>query len=174
MAIVVEDGTGLNNSETYISVADFKTYWSERGQTITQPSGEIEQAMRRATEFLDLRWAPHVWGAGFTEDQALLFPNTQVQEYDALTPTPLPRDLVRAAAEYTYFALTNALDADIAVTDTGGGVKRLREKLGPIETETEYAEPGQGGSVTASSSRVTRGDKLMRNLLKIYGKGVYR
>jgi hypothetical protein len=55
MALVVETGVGLSNAESYVAVADFKTYADARGLDYSSASTDalIEQALRRATAYID-------------------------------------------------------------------------------------------------------------------------
>jgi len=54
MSLITEDGTGLANAESYISVDDCTTYLNNVGATIWQTISlaEQEQALRRATSYL--------------------------------------------------------------------------------------------------------------------------
>ncbi len=58
-AIVVEDGTGLANANSYASEAMFVTYCSDRAITI--PNGDVRAALIRATQYIESayrgRWA---------------------------------------------------------------------------------------------------------------------
>lgn len=54
MTLIVEDGTPLSNSESYVSEATFKTYADNHGFDYSAYSDlQIEQAARRATQFID-------------------------------------------------------------------------------------------------------------------------
>lgn len=54
MTLVVEDGTGLPNSESYVSEVTFKAYSDARGFNYsTYTDTQIEQACRRGAQFVD-------------------------------------------------------------------------------------------------------------------------
>lgn len=54
MTLIVEDGTGLPNAESYVSEATFKAYADAHGFNYSSFSDtQIEQAARRATQFID-------------------------------------------------------------------------------------------------------------------------
>jgi hypothetical protein len=54
MALIVEDGTGLANADSYVSVAAFKAYADAHGSDYSAFTDlQIEQAARRASQFID-------------------------------------------------------------------------------------------------------------------------
>lgn len=137
MALVVEDGTGLANAESYISVADADTYFSDRGNATWAALTTLakEQALRKATDYLvatyELRWM----GARTTSTQALDWPRMNVPRPDiqgGYRSFPLywdynvvPTAITRACAELAL----RASSADL-VADVGAQVKQ--ETVGPI------------------------------------------
>lgn len=72
---VVEDGTGLSTSTSYVSVAEFVQYWENKGTDYSATSEAIVQAwLNEATAYADLS---KCWGGTISDDdQALLIPRT--------------------------------------------------------------------------------------------------
>lgn len=133
MTIVVEDGTGKINAESYISVADATTYHAARGNAAwaaLATDAVREQSLRKATEYMGqvyrLRWK----GARYTTTQALDWPrsNVYVDSATVIENDDVPVEVVRACAEYALKASAATLYAD---EDRAA----IREKVGPIETE---------------------------------------
>lgn len=168
MAIIVEDATGLANAESYITVDFFKTYHKDRGNDFTLGGTEIEQLLRLATEYIDLRWGAFVPGNPISEDQALCFPT----DYFITDPVSLPVQLERATAEYAYFQINGELFIDNDVSN-GPGITFLKEKVGPIETETEWSGSGDGSSGRKYPT-VAKADRLIRQITLGAQGGVYR
>lgn len=164
MAIVVEDATGLSNSETYLSVADYKSYWLDRGVTVAEDDATIEAHLRLSTEYIDLRWGSLIPGDPIATDQALIFPTT----YYETDPVSLPVSLKRATAEYTAWSISNGLYINDTLTSESN-IKYKKEKLGPIEEEIEYFSKS-----TSNYPKVTKGDALMRSLSFTQQGGVIR
>lgn len=54
MALIVEDGTGLADAESYLSVADADTYHADRNNEAWQDysTAEKEAALRKATQYI--------------------------------------------------------------------------------------------------------------------------
>ncbi len=158
MVLIVEDGTGLANAESYITVDFFKTYHKNRGNEISLGGSEIEQKLRLATEYIDLRWGDQILGFPVSEDQALCFPT----DYFITDPVDLPIQLKKAAAEFAFFSISNPLFIENTGED-GPGVVFLKEKVGPIEVETEWSGSGKN-SIGRKYPIIPKGDLLMGQL----------
>lgn len=155
MAFTVEDGTGLVDSNALISVAFADAYHTLRANTAwTGVQGVKEAAIVRATDYLCNRFK--FLGDKFSEDQALEFPRT----YDDDT-AKMPVKMQQAVAEYAVRALTTVLAPDPTTDLTGGRVVEKKEKVGPIEESTRYAE----GVSLALLKPYPAADMLLRGLV---------
>ena len=90
-----------------------------------------------------------------------------------------PVPLIHAVAEYAFRALSSSLIPDPAsATEAGGQIKRIRQKVGPIEEEKEYETGGgQDGTQTIDGRPVPvypEADFLLRPLLKTSGNKIIR
>lgn len=119
MALVVEDGTARADAEAYISVADADAYFAARGNTAWAALTEDakEQALRRATDYMQAVYGPRWRGEPVTATQALDWPRTP---YD-----PIPTAIARANAELAVRAAGSELLAD-------QGPQVLSESVGPL------------------------------------------
>jgi len=72
--------------------------------------------------------------------QPLEFPRATLYDRDGNLVEGVPDRLMEATCEYAYRANSAALAPDPTVDATGVRVKGTRKKVGPIETETQYAE----------------------------------
>jgi hypothetical protein len=64
VTLVVEDGTGLANAESYASLTYVRTYHADRGSSVLTSGSDaaVEAALRRATRYVDgygQRWVGH-------------------------------------------------------------------------------------------------------------------
>lgn len=85
MAIVVEDGTAKSDAESYASVADADTYLAARGYTLwanEMSEAEKEQALRRATDYMEQAYTTRWTGYRKTTTQALVWPRYDVPRPD--------------------------------------------------------------------------------------------
>ena len=146
MALIVEDGTGLPDADSYVSVADADIYATAMGHfawldaAVTNDQKEV--ALRRATQYIDSEYTFR--GSILDPDQALEWPR---EEY----AWPI-RAVVHACCELAVRALSTALLVDV----DAGSVKR--EKVGPLETE--YFDQQNGGQV-----RFAVVDNLLRSVV---------
>ena len=143
MALIVEDGTGLVNAESYISVADANTYNSNRGYTswaaLTDANKEI--ALRKATDYIEQVYRLRFLGYRHTEDQALSFPRDEVPRRDftylnqfSFYPNDVvPQEIKNACAELAYKSITTELSPDITRVTK-------REKVGVLEVEYDNTQ----------------------------------
>lgn len=144
MSFIVEDGSIVPNANAYITVQFYRDYWTERGTDVTaQTDDDIQSAIILATQYIDNN---NSWkGFIVTNDQSLDWPRSSVYDKDGrdIDYQSIPLDVKRATAEYAYRSITNADGLLPDPTDTGA-VKRQRDKVGSLETETEYQD-GTGG-----------------------------
>ena len=131
MALIVEDGTGLDTAESYISVADAGTYCTAHGLTAwTGVDAVKESALRNATQYIDTMY--NFRSAKSYYLQALEFPR-QMWDWD---DDPLMNRLRSATVELAVKALTESLFADVEPSVT------TMVKVGPITKETRPVDTG--------------------------------
>ncbi|MBA8886157.1 hypothetical protein FHW12_000348 [Dokdonella fugitiva] len=138
MTLIVEDGTGLPNAETYVSVADADAYHLAMSNAAwaAAPTPAKEGALRRAAQYIDSFYRfrgnrlSEIAVPAPAEQQALQWPR------DIVDAWPI-RELVAATCELALRALSGALFAD----QSGGDV--VSETVGPISVT--YSSSGLGG-----------------------------
>lgn len=163
MALVVEDGTGKTDAESYITVVEADAYMAARVLTLWASADfsdtEKEGCLRRATDYMQqayrLRWA----GVRKTSTQALDWPRydvprTDVTGYlsvDYYDDDAVPQEVKNACAELAWRAAFGELAPDVSrVTQS--------EKVG--EVAVTYS-PGSAPYV-----RFRAVDNLLAPLLK--------
>jgi hypothetical protein len=150
MAIVVEDGTGLSNAESYVTVAFCDTYFSDRGDaTWTGTDAEKEEALRKATEYLDVTYT---WiGSIKVDTQALGWPRDGAWDKEGRSLEDIvPLGVERATAEAALKALSASLLADTTNSDFV-----TKEKVDVIEVE--YASGAPSGTQYNYITRLLKG-----------------
>lgn len=174
MAFTVEDGTGVADANAYIDLDYANAYHAERGNSDWTGIDEArQQAIVRATDYVETRWGNNFRGTPEFPDtpQGLSFPRLYIYDRYGNAIEGVPEILKRAIAEYSMRALTAALmpDPERPPSGTSGPVTSVREKVGPIESETRYAF----GLVTPEQVSMPAADRLVRQLIWQQG-GVYR
>lgn len=139
MALVVEDGTGKADAESYISVADADTRHSNLGNTAwgLADTATKEAALRRATNYMLQMYRGRWTGTRVKVDpmQALDWPRYGVEvDHFPVHFDIVPPEVANACADLALRALSADLNADL----TRGVV---RKKIGPLETEFDPYSP---------------------------------
>ncbi len=143
--IVQTPDAPLSTANAYIAVQFFKDYHDLRGNAYTANDTEIEQAIVRATDYIDSRWT--FGGARDDADQSTECPRSGVYDVNTgYTVDPYPSELEEACAEYAMSALASSLYPSPNVDTTGLQVKMTRKKADVLEKETEYFQSGGASS----------------------------
>ena len=168
MAFVVEDGTGISNSNSYAPVAFADSYFADRNQAEWTGTDEVKKAaLIRATDYIELRFSNLFFGEKKVASQALSFPRIS----DRFSEMPVA--LQRACCEYALRTLSVKLLPDPVIDPTGQGLERTRERVGPIETETRYQYQGPG-TVRTIIRPYPFADGLLKDLIRNGGGRVIR
>lgn len=104
--LIVEDGTGKQNAESYVTAATCAAYAAVRGLSFDDDEYG-EQALRRATTWLDARYQwPGIRAHG--REQALQWPRSSATDVDglALPSNEIPREIISALCEAAIRELT--------------------------------------------------------------------
>lgn len=139
MALVVEDGTGLTTAESFISVADASTRhtaFGNAGWAAAASDTVREQALRKATAYMEQVYRSRWKGVRHTVDQALSWPRNSVvvDGFVVIDSDVVPAEVKNACADLALKALDEALAPDLERAV-------IREKVGPIETEYDRGSP---------------------------------
>ena len=109
MAFVVEDGTGLSTSNSYVTVTQSDTYFSERGNDDWAGSDDVKQgALMYASMLVDTmyRWN----GTILEEDQAMAWPRTDFYDNEGRLVTGIPQKIKNAVCELALEHILNGLN----------------------------------------------------------------
>ena len=141
MTLIVEDGSGRIDAESYISVARADAHHAAYGNSAWAGAAttDKEAALRRAARHLDGSYGARLLGTQKTADQALAWPRYGVE---AAGDTPLPGNLEQAAAE----AALRALEADLAPDRSPETViDEKRTTVGPLTTAIGFRDTSMRG-----------------------------
>jgi hypothetical protein len=138
MSLIVEDGTGLSTADSYISAAAATARHLALGNTdwAILTDAEKEQALRRATVYMEQAYRTRWVGCRAHQTQALSWPRyiSELVDDIYIAGDVLPADIANACADLALKAAAGELNADL----TRGVV---RKKVGPLETEYDRNSP---------------------------------
>lgn len=84
--MIVEDGTGLIDSNSYVTTDEADTYFTDRGNTTWGSLTNKEALLIQATDYIEAVYSESFKGVKLTDEQALSFP--RIINYETVT-TPL-------------------------------------------------------------------------------------
>lgn len=134
MTLVVEDGTGISNAESYVSVSEIDAYAEKFGKSgwIGVQTLDKEIHARRATQFLDSKYPFDVTSKVAT--QALVFPAESFY-IRGHSVTGIPLQLKDAACELAIISVGSDL-----VESVGARAYTYRSvKIGDLEKTERYS-----------------------------------
>ena len=176
ITLIVEDGTGLETSNTYLSEADADAYFLERGDTSWGLLGTEKKkaALVTATDFIEQRWGGRIRGVKYSAEQALIFPRDGAYDVDGWEFDGVPVNLEKATAEYALFSSGNPiLRTPTAPVDASGNVtpqgvaKRTFEKVGPVAEAVEFFYSSSSGAYVPI---IPVADRWMKKLIHPGGR----
>lgn len=137
--IIVEDGSGMTNSNSYVSEAELSSYAADRGITVT---GDADDLLIKAMDYLE---SQSFIGFKETKDQALQWPraNAYIDGY-LVNYNEIPYELKKSQFEI-------ALSIDVGV-DPQANVARTQKRVKVGELEVEYADDSASTTIVKKIS----------------------
>lgn len=161
--LVVEDGTGVVNSNSYCNLDFALEYCVTHGYSSWNELSEEQQkiALIKGTDYINsfFEWK----GKKMTERQSLEFPRENLFDNNRFEVRGIPNNLKKACVEAAYLNSTSGGDNLYYTKDENGKIKRQK-----VDTlEVEYFE---GNSNTSSAVDYTSIYDVLNKLLK----GLYK
>ena len=171
MAFTVQQDTPVAGANSYVAVADFKAYHADRGNTYTAEDTAIEQALVKATDYLDTRF--RFIGYRSDKTQTTEWPRENAWDDRGDAVDGVPQAVKDATSEYALRALTADLLADPDRDASGRDVASKSEAVGPLKESVEYAHGGQVFSLPdyPSADRLLFARKLVHRKSQGVGGG---
>lgn len=106
-------------------------------------------------------------GGDVVTPQTLSFPRVNLLDREGLDVRGIPPKLRSATAEYAVRAIKAALMPDPTVDGSGRTITRLKEKVGPLETDTTFEE---GGAISQLLKPYPAADRLLSEYVTGVGR----
>lgn len=155
MALVPQSDAGDEaGANAYGTLAEFKAYHDARGNSYTTTDSLVEQAIIKATDYIDQRF--RFLGVRLNgTDQTTMWPRKAAANESTLLVDPDGNDiegivtaLKNATAEYALRALSAALFQDAPAPSGGRAIDSLSQKVDIIEKSVTYsASASLGGFI---------------------------
>ena len=139
MALIVEDGTGLANSNSYIDISAATAYHADRNNTAWAAADVPSQtaALINASTFIDSKYRSSFKGYRKNLTQAMEWPRVAVLDDWGFHFAPVANEVKNATAEAALRALNGPLMPDLV---RGGMIEE--EQVGPLRTKYAPGAPG--------------------------------
>lgn len=135
MALVIEDGTGLSNSESYVDVTEFQAYADKRGLSIPSDNAACEVLLIKAMDYLDAK-EHQLQGARVSAAQSLSYPREGLKLFGFYVEDNAIPELIKKAQMELAF---QAQSQELAVTNSG---QELLEQEVPGVIMQKFSETG--------------------------------
>ena len=170
VTLIVEDGSGLPNANSYCDLDYALEYCTMKGYTSWQSLSENEQKVFiiRGTEFVDnfYNWRG-IRGKG---SQSLSFPRIDLYDDDHYLINGIPDKLKKACLEAAFLNSTSGADTLFTTKDENGAIKR--QKVDSLEVEYFGQTQSESGSVSVDYTSIYDIlNKLLKGLYKERGEG---
>ena len=132
---IVEDGTGIENANAYVTVDEYKQYLTDRNRQAEIPKEDdtIQAAIVAATDYIDKTRGEVFRGQraeGKDYPQSLEFPRINLRNRYGTILRARPKALIHGCIEYATRAITIKLLPDGGITTTGA---TRQSSVGPIQ-----------------------------------------
>jgi len=145
--LILEDGTGKPDAETYASVEEANAYHLARGNDVwaTISQERKEQLLRTSADYITYIFGPSFIGIRAVPGQALAWPRTTLYDLGYLFSLAVPVQIKEAQIEFALINHTTPL-----MPNSSGGFPKQKVVVGPIEVEY-YIGGGSGSSGSSTS-----------------------
>jgi hypothetical protein len=134
VALVVEDGTGKTDSNSYCGLADARAYALDREVTLPASDAVLSPMLVKATDFIE-SYEARFPGMRMSELQALAWPRKSATIYGY----PIAENAIHAQLKKATYEAVIALYLGVDLQPTGQNAKSFaavrKEKVGPLEQE---------------------------------------
>lgn len=99
MALIIEDGSGVANANSYVTTAEWDTWATARGIAHSHSASKIEELILTAMDYIE---AQNFLGRKATDAQSLQWPRTEVYiDSYSVNSDEIPKELKNSVYEVT-------------------------------------------------------------------------
>lgn len=142
--MIVEDGTGLKDSNSYVDVAFADDYFTSRGNTEWAELSETqkESLLINATDFIDnsFQW----YGKKSSAEQSLRFPRKELTDYEGLEIVGIPASIKQSVCDSALLLL----QGKVLFNSVGEKGAVTSEKIGELSFTYATKDNGDVNRIT--------------------------
>lgn len=134
MALIVEDGTGKEDANTFVTLDEARSYATGRGITLPVEDTAVEALIINAADFLFM-YEVRLKGVRANDEQALIYPRKGVE----INGAELAQDAIPATLKKAQLQLVIEGNSGSLTISRRGADFIKRKKTGPLEKEWSEA-----------------------------------
>ena len=157
--LIVEDGTGLANADSYISLVDARAWALKYGYTLPLDDTEADVKLRKGASYVDL-FEGSFSGQRLVDTQSLAWPRINAYKCAGQDQICLPPDSVPLEIQYAQVIAASfyASGLDVRANDDGLAVNS-KEVVGAVKVS--YFDNGK----TGKSTEITEATDMLNNYM---------
>lgn len=136
--MIIEDGTGLTNSNSYVTLEEANAYFAAKGVTITL----TEETLINATQYIDVSYGSAFNGNKVSYEQALAWPRSTFWDTEGfrIETFTIPKVLKTAVFEAARLATTQDL-FDTSSNENDNIISKTQSVEGAVSQSITYSKP---------------------------------
>jgi len=159
MPLIVSDGTGLSNADSYISLDDARTYAENYGYTLPDDNTDAEVSLRKGAVYVDL-FESSFNGHRLKDTQSLVWPCVDACKCSGYNQIGIPSDEIPLEVQYAQVIAASHYAAGVAVRANNDGLGvASKEVVGAVKVS--YFD----NQKTGSSIEITEAIDMLSSLL---------
>jgi hypothetical protein len=159
MALIVEDGTGLADADSYISLVDARAYALKYGYTLPVDDTQADIFMRKAALYVDLFEGSYS-GERLVDTQALAWPRVNSYKCAGRDQIYLPSDAVPTEIQNAQVIAAHFYAAGVNVRANDDGLSIASEEVSGAVKVSYFDNNKTGATID-----LTEADDMLSNLL---------
>ncbi len=128
MALIIEDGTGVEDANSFATVAECRAFADARGLDLPTDDADVEPLLIKAFDYL-ASVEDKFQGTRYFSGQESCFPRESIYLFDVYIGGEIPKNLKNGQNQLAFDAQENELLAG------GDGREVIEEKTGPLTTK---------------------------------------
>lgn len=146
--LIVEDGSGKSDADSYVSLADARVLAAKYGFSLPVEDTEAETALRNGALYVDLQ-EPLMCGRRVSPEQTMAFPRTGIRLFGFdVSRTSIPSQVIRAQV---IAAVEYGKGTDVRGTSDGRATSMERVE-GAVTVQ--YFDNGANGSIVTITAAI--------------------
>ena len=159
MALIVEDGSGKSDADSYISLVDARAWALKYGYSLSIDDDEADVQLRKGAVDVDL-FEGSFAGERLNDTQSLAWVRKNAYKCSGHNQIPIESDTVPNEAKYAQVIYADAYNKNITVRANDDGLAvNSKEVVGAVKVS--YFDNGK----TGKSIEITEATDMLSNLL---------